>query len=293
MNEDKPGEQKHIDELSGVETTGHEWDGIRELNNPMPRWWLWTFYATIIWAVGYMIAYPAIPLLTSATPGLLGYSSRGALQDELARAEAARAELTEAIRTASLPDILADENLRTFAVAGGVAAYRVNCSQCHGSGAQGAPGYPNLNDDAWVWGGDIETIYRSIAHGVRDKFDPDTRVSEMPAFGDLLSPLQIAQTTAYVRSLSGLESDPERAAEGAQLYADNCAACHGVRGAGVRQLGAPSLSDALWLYGSSEAEIAQQIRAPRHGVMPAWKHRLGEDTVKKLAIFVHSLGGGE
>lgn len=293
MSEHKSGDRPDIDEVSGVETTGHEWDGIRELNNPMPRWWLWTFYATIIWAVGYMIAYPAIPLLTSATPGLLGFSSRGALQDELVRAEAARADMSEALRAASLHDILADENLRIFAVAGGMAAYRVNCSQCHGSGAQGAPGYPNLNDDAWTWGGDIDAIYRSIAHGVRDKFDPETRHAEMPVFGDLLSPLEIARTAAYVRSLSGLESDPERAAEGASIYADNCAACHGPGGEGARELGAPSLADALWLYGSSEAEIARQIRAPKHGIMPAWKRRLGEDTVKKLAIFVHSLGGGE
>jgi cytochrome c oxidase cbb3-type subunit III len=284
---------REIDELSGVETTGHEWDGIRELNNPMPRWWLWTFYATIIWAVGYMIVYPAWPLITSATPGLLGYSSRGELQRELDRAEEARAEMTEAIRTASLHDILADETLRTFAVAGGTAAYRVNCSQCHGSGAQGAPGYPNLNDDAWIWGGDIDSIYRSIAHGVRDKFDSDTRVSEMPAFAGMLSPIEVAQTAAYVRSLSGLDSDPERAAAGAALYADNCAACHGASGEGGRDFGAPSLADALWLYGSSEAEIAQQIQAPKHGVMPAWRHRLGEDTVKKLAVFIHSLGGGE
>ena len=286
-------EDKHIDEATGVETTGHEWDGIRELNNPMPRWWLWTFYATIVWAFGYMILYPAWPLINSATPGLLGYSSRGELNRDLGRVAQERAELTQAVRDASLPEILADERLRTFAVAGGQAAYRVNCSQCHGSGAQGAPGYPNLNDDAWVWGGDIDSIYHSIAHGVRDRFDPDTRVSEMPPFADMLSPIEVSQTAAYVRSLSGLESDPERAAAGESLYADNCAACHGHGGEGIREYGAPSLADAIWLYGSSEAEIARQMQAPRHGVMPAWYLRLGEDTVKKLAVFVHSLGGGE
>jgi cytochrome c oxidase cbb3-type subunit III len=286
-------DDKHIDEMTGIETTGHEWDGIRELNNPMPRWWLWTFYATIVWAFGYMILYPAWPLINSATPGLLGYSSRGELSQDLDRVAQERAELTQAVRAASLPEIMADEKLRIFAVAGGQAAYRVNCSQCHGSGAQGAPGYPNLNDDAWVWGGDIESLYTTIAHGVRDKLDADTRMSEMPAFAGMLSPSEVLQTAAYVRSLSGLESDPERAAAGEGLYADNCAACHGASGEGGRDFGAPSLADALWLYGSSEAEIARQIQTPRHGVMPAWSHRLGDDTVKKLAVFVHSLGGGE
>lgn len=283
----------HIDKVTGVETTGHEWDGIRELNNPMPRWWLWTLYATIIWAFGYMIAYPAWPLITSATPGLLGYSSRAELSQDLAQVEQERAQMIEAVRAASLPEILADAKLRGFAVAGGMAAYRVNCSQCHGSGAQGAPGYPNLNDDAWIWGGDIESIRQTIAHGVRDKIDPDTRISEMPAFAGMLSPAEIGQTAAYVRSLSGLDGDAEKAAAGAQLFADNCAACHGAGGEGERELGAPNLADALWLYGSSEAEIAQQIQAPRHGVMPAWSDRLGDDTVKKLAVFIYSLGGGE
>ncbi len=286
-------DDRQIDEVTGVETTGHEWDGIRELNNPMPRWWLWTFYGTILWAFGYMILYPAWPLITSATPGLLGYSSRGELSRDLDRVAQERAQLTQAVRDASLPEIIADEKLRTFAVAGGMAAYRINCSQCHGSGAQGSAGYPNLNDDDWVWGGDIESIHHTIAHGVRDKLDPDTRLSEMPAFVGLLSASEVLQTAAYVRSLSGLEADPDKAAAGESHYADNCAVCHGVGGEGGKDFGAPNLSDALWLYGSSEAEIARQIQSPRHGVMPAWRHRLSEDTVKKLAVFVHSLGGGE
>jgi cytochrome c oxidase cbb3-type subunit 3 len=286
-------DDRHIDAATGVETTGHEWDGIRELNNPMPRWWLWTFYGTIAWALGYVILYPAWPLITSATPGLLGYSSRAELSQDLDRVAQERAEMTQAVRAASLPEILADEKLRTFAVAGGMAAYRINCSQCHGSGAQGAAGYPNLNDDDWMWGGDIETIHQTIAHGIRDKFDPETRLSEMPPFGGMLSPSEVLQAAAYVRSLSGLEAAPDKAAAGESLYADNCAACHGPGGEGGRDMGAPSLADALWLYGSGEAEIARQIQSPKHGVMPAWSQRLSEDTVKKLAVFVHSLGGGE
>ena len=284
--------EKHIDEVSGVETTGHEWDGIRELNNPLPRWWLWTFYATIIWAIGYTIAYPAWPGLTGNTQGVLGWSSRGAVATEMTEAEAAKAGMVEKIANTDLAGILADDEMRTFATAAGGSTFKVYCSQCHGSGATGGPGYPNLNDDDWIWGGDIEAIHQTIAHGVRYDQDDDTRISEMPAFGEMLEGDQIRQVAAYVASLSGEASDPAAAEEGATVYADNCAACHGDDGRGMVELGAPNLADALWLYGSSEVAIASQIRNPKHGVMPAWVARLGETKVKELAVYVHSLGGG-
>jgi cytochrome c oxidase cbb3-type subunit III len=285
--------EKHIDEFSGVETTGHEWDGIRELNNPLPRWWLWTFYATIIWSIGYTIAYPAWPLISSATNGVLGYSSRQELATTLESVAAGQADLRTAIAEKPLDEILADETLRRFAASAGAAAFKVNCSQCHGSGAQGSAGYPNLNDDDWLWGGDIESIYRTIAHGVRFAGDEETRFSEMPPFGDMLTAEEIREVAAFVASFSETPSDTALAAAGAPLYADNCAACHAEDGTGDRSLGAPNLADALWLYGSSEAEIAAQIRNPRHGVMPGWTGRLGDVTVKQLAVYVHSLGGGE
>jgi len=284
---------KHIDEVSGVETTGHEWDGIKELNNPLPRWWVWAFYATIVWSIGYAVAYPAWPMLRSATTGMLGYSSRQELGSEMKTAEAARASQLAAIRQKPLAEILADDDLRRFAVSAGAAAFKVNCSQCHGSGAQGAAGYPNLNDDDWLWGGDIEAIHQTIAHGIRFAADEETRVSEMPAFGAMLEPEQVKQVAAYVVSLSGKPSDPALAQAGAQVFADNCAACHAENGTGNRELGAPDLTDAIWLYGSSEAQIAAQVRAPRNGVMPAWNSRLGDTTVKQLSVYVHSLGGGE
>ncbi|MCB1383363.1 MAG: cytochrome-c oxidase, cbb3-type subunit III [Notoacmeibacter sp.] len=284
---------KHIDEVSGVETTGHEWDGIRELNNPLPRWWLWTFYICIIWAIGYTIAYPAWPMLTDNTKGMLGWSSRGAVASEMNEAEAARATLVEKIKGTEVADILANDEMRTFAIAAGASTFKVYCSQCHGSGAQGGPGYPNLNDDDWIWGGDIGAIHQTISHGIRYTSDDDTRVSEMPAFGEILDAGQIKQVAAYVASLSGTPSDAAAATAGQAVFAENCASCHGEDAKGLQETGAPNLADSLWLYGAGEDAIAAQVRSPRHGVMPAWLPRLGDVKVKELAVYVHSLGGGK
>ncbi|MHA7971031.1 cytochrome-c oxidase, cbb3-type subunit III [Rhizobium sp. CAU 1783] len=285
--------QKHIDEISGVETTGHEWDGIRELNNPMPRWWVWTFYATILWAIGYTIAYPAWPLLKENTKGMLGFSSRAQVAAELTDAKAAQAVYLDKIAALPLADIVADKELTQFAIAGGAAAFKVNCSPCHGSGAQGGNGYPNLNDDDWLWGGDLETINTTLAHGIRYASDADTRVSEMPAFADILQPEQIKQVAAYVVSLSGTPADAAMVEPGKTVFAENCASCHGEDAKGGRDFGAPNLADAIWLKVDGEAQIAEQVAQPKHGVMPAWSARLGDATVKQLAIYVHSLGGGE
>ncbi|MVA97433.1 cytochrome-c oxidase, cbb3-type subunit III [Nitratireductor sp. CAU 1489] len=282
----------HIDEVTGIETTGHEWDGIRELNNPLPRWWVWTFYATIVWSIGYVIAYPAWPLISTATTGVLGYSSRQDVRAELDAAEAAKGGYVEAVSGKDVADILADEQLRLFAVSAGAAAFKVNCVQCHGSGAQGSAGYPNLNDDEWLWGGSVEQIRLTIAHGIRFAGDDETRFSEMPAF-DYLEASQITDAANYVVSLSGGAADGAAAERGQTVYAENCAACHGDGGKGMADLGAPDLTDAIWLYGSTVADIASQMRAPKHGVMPAWGERLGDVTVKELAVYVHSLGGGE
>jgi cytochrome c oxidase cbb3-type subunit 3 len=285
--------EKHIDEISGVETTGHEWDGIRELNNPMPRWWVWTFYATIVWAIGYTIAYPAWPLLTENTKGLLGYSSRAEVAAELSDAKAAQSVNLDRIAELPLEEIVADPVLAQFATAGGAAAFKVNCSPCHGSGAQGGVGYPNLNDDDWLWGGDLESIRITLAHGIRYDGDADTRISEMPAFADILEPEQIRQVAAYVVSLTGTPADAAMVEPGGTVFAENCAACHGEDAKGGRDFGAPNLADSIWLRGGTEAEIAEQVARPKHGVMPAWGARLGDATVKQLAVYVHSLGGGE
>jgi len=284
--------EKHIDEISGVSTTGHEWDGIRELDNPMPRWWVWTFYATIVWALGYTIAYPAWPLISSATPGVLGFSSRGEVKKELAAANDAKSEYVAAIASKSIEEIQADDALRTFATAAGAAAFKVNCVQCHGSGAEGSKGFPNLNDDEWLWGGKITDIQQTIAHGIRFDADPDTRISEMPAFKDMLQPAQISAVSSYAASLMGFPADEAKLADGKTLFAENCASCHGDDGKGMADVGAPDLTDAISLLVHSEADIESQVRSPKHGVMPAWQGRLGETTVKELATYVYSLGGG-
>ncbi|MDL2398339.1 cytochrome-c oxidase, cbb3-type subunit III [Rhizobium mayense] len=285
--------EKHIDEISGVETTGHEWDGIRELNNPMPRWWVWTFYATILWAVGYAVAYPSIPLIKDTTKGLLGFSSRAELQQEVQVAKQAQTQFEQQIAAKTVAEIDADPSLREFAIAGGSSAFKVNCAPCHGSGATGGPGFPNLNDDDWLWGGDLASIQKTISHGIRFDDDADTHVSEMPAFGDILQPAQIRSVAAYVWGLTNQPSDPALAEAGRQIFTDNCAACHGQDAKGNMDMGAPNLADAIWLKGRGEDAIVHQVTAPKHGVMPAWSARLGQTTVKELTVFVHSLGGGK
>ncbi len=284
---------KDTDELSGIDTTGHEWDGIRELNNPMPRWWVITFYITIVWAIAYTVAYPAWPMISGATKGWLGYSSRAEVAKDISSATLAQAKYVDAIKAADLPTIMANEELRTFATAGGAASFKVNCSPCHGSGAAGGRGYPNLNDDDWLWGGDIASIHTTLIHGVRYAGDADTRVSQMPAFGEILKPEEIDQLANFVVSGSGGVADAAKALAGKALFVTNCEACHGKEAKGNHEFGAPNLTDAIWFYGSGLEAITAQIIKPKQGVMPAWGVRLGETTVKELAVYVHSLGGGQ
>ena len=286
---------REIDETSGIETTGHEWDGIKELNNPLPRWWLWTFYATIVFSIGYVIYYPAIPLIEDATGGISGQTNRGNLQLEMAQVEASKADVINQIATSDLESIRSAETLARFAVAGGESAFKVYCSQCHGSGAQGGPGYPNLNDDDWLWGGDLQSIYFSIKHGVRNDENDDARDSLMPAFiaDGILERDDVAKVTQYVLQVSGQDFDPALATAGKEIFVENCVSCHGENATGDRELGAPNLADAISLYGNTAETIAAQIGNPRHGVMPAWEERLSDETIKQLAVYVHSLGGGE
>lgn len=280
-----------------VETTGHQWDGIEEYNNPMPRWWVWTFYATIVWGIGYTIAYPAWPLVTQATPGLLGASTRADVAAEIARVDAANAAIKERLIAADLNAIGSDPELAAYAERAGAAVFRTNCAQCHGSGAAGVvgKGYPNLLDDDWLWGGTMEDIYLTIAHGIRNTTDPEARYSEMPKFGadGILDDTQIAQVVEHVLALSGQEHDAALAAEGATVYLDNCSACHMEDGSGDRTQGAPKLNDAIWLYGGSRAAITETVVNARFGVMPNWNERLSEDEIRAVAFYVHSLGGGE
>ncbi|MGH1350883.1 MAG: cytochrome-c oxidase, cbb3-type subunit III [Methyloligellaceae bacterium] len=281
------------DEHSGTDTTGHEWDGIKELNTPLPRWWLWTFYATIVWAIGYCIAFPSIPLITESTKGLLGYSSRAEVEKDIAKAKAGQEKYLKKISALPLEDIVKDSDLSTFAVAGGRSAYQVNCVQCHGTGAAGSIGYPNLNDDDWLWGGKLENIYITIKHGIRFEQDEDTRASDMPAFGkdEVLNKEQIKQVSEFVLSLSKSSHDTNIAAKGAAIFKDNCASCHGEKGEGNQEVGAPRLNDAIWLYGGDRETIIRMVSNPKNAVMPAWAHRLDDVTIKQLAIYIQSLDG--
>lgn len=286
---------KDIDTVTGVSTTGHEWDGIKELNNPLPRWWLWVFYATIAFSVLYVMAYPAIPLVRTATNGLLGWNSRAAVVEDLDRLRASRGERMTAVHEASLRDIAADPALADFAHAYGRAAFGDNCSGCHGSGAGGGPSYPNLLDDDWLWGGTLEDIQRTITFGIRSTHD-ETRFGAMPAFvrDGLLTREDGLVVSDYVRQIAGLPvADGFDAGRGAEIYAANCAACHGADGGGLRDLGAPNLVDGIWLYGPDRATIYEAIANGRGAMMPHFAGRLDDATIKALSVYVHSLGGGE
>lgn len=288
-----------------VGTTGHEWDGIQELNNPLPRWWVWVFYLTIIWGIGYTVLYPAWPLLDRATQGLWGGTARDEVAADIQAFDAANADIKARLVAADLNAIGQDPELQAFAAAAGKSLFRNSCATCHGSGAAGVQGkgYPNLLDNDWLWGGDMEAIHATITHGIRNTTDPEARYSEMPRFGtdELLTKEQIGAVVEHVLAISGQEHDAALVAEGATLFADNCAACHGEAGQGDRAQGAPNLTDAIWLYGGDRETIATSVAQARFGVMPAWgapsdgsaAPRLSEDQIRALAFYVHGLGGGE
>ncbi|MBA4219444.1 MAG: cytochrome-c oxidase, cbb3-type subunit III [Methylobacterium sp.] len=293
---DQKHEDPHVDAATGMPTTGHEWDGIRELNTPLPRWWLGIFYATIVWSIGYWIVYPAWPLLTDATKGVIGYASRADISADLAKLKAQRAAQAAGMTEASPAQIKADPTLFQIAMAQGKAAFGDNCAACHGVGGAGAKGYPNLNDDDWLWGGSLPAIQQTIRHGIRVAGDNDTRVSQMPAFGrdGVLKREEIAAVASHVRELAGLSTEPKADLPlGRKVYADNCAACHGAAGKGNQELGAPNLTDAISLYGMDMASLTETIANSRNGVMPGWAGRLDETTIKALTVYVHSLGGGQ
>ena len=285
----------NVDPHTGMRTTGHEWDGIRELNTPLPRWWLNILYATIVWAFFYCIAYPAIPLIQSFTPGVLGWSSRQGVNDELTNLRAQRAPIVAALSAASLQDIVQNPQLRGFAIAQGKAAFGDNCAPCHGAGGGGGKGYANLNDDDWLWGGALDQISATLNHGVRAD-DDATHAGVMPAFGrdGVLDAHEMSNVADYVRSLAHLPTPPEADLDaGAKIFVENCAACHGENGKGNMELGAPNLTDAIWLYGADKATIVEGLTNGRGGVMPAWAGRLDATTIKALTVYVHTLGGGQ
>jgi len=291
-------EDKRIDEPTGTQTVGHQWDGIEELDTPMPRWWLLSFYACIVFAIGYTVVYPAWPGLHGATKGLWGWNSRTALKNEMAAVKQSRAATLTAIAATPIEQLPANKALLDVAVRGGEAAFKVHCVQCHGSGADGirmGSGYPNLNDDDWLWGGDLKSLEYTITNGVRNPDIATTRTSLMPAFGKdaILSAAQVQDAVSFVRTVSRQDKPSRSSQRGAELFTANCAVCHGPDAKGNRTFGAPNLTDGIWLYGGSREAITQTVTNSRHGVMPAWGKRLDATTIKMLAAYVHSRGGGE
>ncbi len=297
MADKKKNAHKSAPMKEGKPTTGHVWDGIEEFDNPLPRWWLWIFYGTIIWALVYTILYPAWPLVNRATAGILGYSSRAALVQEKQRFEERNAEWFQSLNETELALIRQDPELFRFAVNAGGAVFRAHCSQCHGTGGAGvqAKGFPNLVDDDWLWGGTVEDIHQTILYGIRNEEFPDARWSQMPAFGrdGILSDEEIDQVVEYVLALSRQPHDATLARLGQEVYAINCAGCHGLEGEGDRVQGAPRLNDAVWLYGGTREAIRTSVVNARFGIMPGFANRLREAEIRAVAVYVHQLGGGE
>ncbi len=288
-------DRKRIDEATGTPTVGHEWDGIEELDTPMPRWWLYTLYACIAFSAVYVVLYPAIPYLDSASAGTLGWSSKGELDAAITADNARRGPIRLALAQMPIERLSANPELLHQAEEGGKSAFKVHCVQCHGSGAAGSNGYPNLNDDDWIWGGDIVAIKTTLVNGIRQPGNDATRISQMPAFGrdGILKTTEIDDLVAHVRAISGQAKPRAAAARGAILFVANCAVCHGPDGKGMREFGAPNLADSIWLYGGSPEALTTSISNARGGVMPSWGGRLDPVTIKMLAAYVHSLGGGE
>ena len=290
------GAHSHLDEKTGKTTTGHNWDGIEELNTPLPRWWLWTLYACIVWAFGYWIVYPAWPGKEGNTEGLFGWHSRSAVVTDLGELKTLRAPSLAKVETASLEDIEKTPELLTIARAQGASLFANNCAPCHGAGGGGSKGFPNLNADRWLWGGTLKEIQTTITHGARWDADPDTHSSLMPSFGKdgILKEPEIKATANFVRTLSGLPTEAGAdLALGKKTFADNCAACHGDEGKGNKEMGAPNLTTKVWLYGPEISDIVHRITVGGGGQMPAWGAKLSGEEIKALTVFVHTLGGGQ
>ena len=283
---------KFVDEHSGEESTGHEWDGIAELNTPMPKWWLGIMYVSIVWSIIYCIFMPGIPLLNGYTKGTLGFSDRARVTEAVEKMHADRSVFSQKLLGANLETIQSDPDLLRFAMAQGKSLFGDNCETCHGASGRGFVGYPNLNDDIWLWGGSYNDIRQTINYGIRSDHD-DTRLSSMMAYGDdeFLTSTEIDVLTNHVMSLSGQGGQVN--ASSAELFADNCASCHGDNGKGTRENGAPNLTDADWLYGGDREDVRATIFSGRNGLMPNWNERLSQDQIAALSVYVHSLGGGE
>lgn len=286
-----------VDAHSGVETTGHEWDGIKELNNPLPRWWRFIFWGTFAFSIIYWVlmpAWPALPGMQGNTQGVWNQSDRREVATNVNAAKADRQVLAQRFAGRDAAAILQDRELSQLALSLGESAFGDNCATCHGAGGRGAKGYPRLADDVWLWGGTLPDIEQTIRYGIRSSH-AQTRTSEMPAFGrdELLAPQDISDLVEFVTRVSARPADEAAVTRGNVLFQANCASCHGVDARGLREKGSPNLTDKDWLYGGDRATLQRTIFGPRNAMMPNWDARFDDATIKALAIYVHSLGGGE
>jgi len=287
INKNKQDNQKNQTKHS---TTGHSWDEISEYNIPAPRWWLIVWVICIIWAFIYWFFYPAWPTISGNSKGSLNWSKFSQLQEAQKKVDEKKQQYLQQINSSSFSEIKQNQQLMQFVLNAGKSAFYENCSACHGRGHQGGFGYPNLNDDDWLWGGKVEDIYQTLLYGIRSGHEK-ARINQMPAFGldGVLKSHEIKDVASFVRSLSGLEKSNDN---GAKIFANNCVACHGAQGKGNQQLGAPNLTDKIWLYSSDANEVYKTIYYSKAGVMPFWQGRLDDNTIKILALYIHSLGGG-
>ncbi len=272
-------------------TTGHSWDGIEEYNVPAPRWWLIVWIICIIWAFGYWVFYPTWPTKSGNSKGSLGWTSPLQLKDSQKEIDARQHLYLKEFEKSSFAQIQKNPKLMEFALQGGRAAFKENCAACHGTGAAGGKGFPNLNDDDWLWGGKIEDIHQTLLYGIRSGHN-SARLSQMPSFGldELLTKQEINDVASYVLSLSKRD---KYNANGEKIFKANCVSCHTSNAGGNQTVGAPNLRDEIWLYGDKKEDVLYTIYYARAGVMPYWKGRLSDQTIRQLAIYVHSLGGGE
>lgn len=254
------------------ETTGHVYDGIEELDNPLPAWWFYMFVITIVWGVGYLVAYPGM----GNFPGLLGWTQVGQHDKSVEQANEKFREMRDKYLALPIAQIATNSKVLKM----GQRMFANNCAQCHGADAKGRYGFPNLTNNDWIYTGTAEGIKATISGGRR---------ATMPAWGDILGDQGVKEATAYVLSLSGREGNSEDISAGETRFKMYCAACHQADGTGNPAIGAPNLANGIWLYGGKAEQISQSIRTGRNGVMPAHKDTLSEDKIHILTAYVYSL----
>jgi cytochrome c oxidase cbb3-type subunit 3 len=288
-------EMMERDPVSGRETTGHEWNGIRELDTPVPRGVLMFLIVTHLWAIGYWILMPSWPLGTTYFKGLLGFDQRQTVNSRVMKGQLDRAAWTQRVEAEDYASILKNDELMRAVRASGKQLFGDNCAACHGRDGKGRAGYPDLTDNDWIWGGDPALIEQTMRVGVNST-NQKSRVSQMPAFGrdDVLTGDQVNAVAAYVYSLShpdyAVTNTNDRIAAGKEVFKTTCVACHGADAKGNRDVGAPNLTDAYWLYGGDLETIIATIHSGREGHMPTWDERLTNAEIRTLALYVYDLG---